>query len=352
MSPELRTVRLPSGEAIETPLLVPSFSSRGFAQVPGAPPRSEASELLEFFGPELHESFLVSAYDLHHKLLTDGDLVERGEWGQSLLARPKVLFIDSGGYEIAPGADAGELLQDAREGRRPWDETTYAALLDRIPEQAGNCALVSFDRPGETYESQIAAAQALLAARRGAIPVMLLKPPNGRHHEFRDLESSARRLGFCSIVGVTEHELGTTLVERIAALADLRDLLTRHRLSLPIHVFGALDPLFVPLYFAAGGDIFDGLTWLRYAYWHGLAIHHAQGPLLEGVLEQHDDVRRRTVAAKNLSDLAQLRLRLMRFVAEDGDWKIFNDVKVGVDGERASDILRDTYLSAMARRRG
>jgi hypothetical protein len=180
---------------------------------------------------------------------------------------------------------------------------------------------------------------------------MLLKPEDeNRPHNWKHLEGSASRLGFFSVIGVTEEELGSSLLDRVVAVLALRELLRRNELDKPIHIFGALDPLFVPLYFAAGADIFDGLTWLRYAYWHGMALHHRQGPLLSGQSEQRDDKRYWAVPAANLSELERLHSRLLRFAAEKEDWSVYDDTMLGRSGERAGDILRSTYLSAMARR--
>lgn len=351
MPAEIRSLRLASGQQVVTPLLVPSFSSRGFGAVRQAdePERSAVSGALEFFADRLTESFLVSAYDLHHRLLLAGDNLGAPDWTQSLLSVPEVLFIDSGGYEVRPDVDSGELVQDLREPL-PWSEAEYAGLLDRLPEAAVNCAAVAWDRAGVGYKEQLRGAQDLLGARRALTPVVLIKPTRGAIHDLTELEPVASRLAFFAVVGVTEHELGGALVDRIRAVMDLRALLDRAGLATPIHIFGALDPLFVPLYFAAGADIFDGLTWLRYAYWNGLALHREQAPLLQGLIEQRDDVRRFTVLAANLTFLGQLQTRLRRFVAEGGEWSVYDELMLGRPGERTGDILRTVYLSAMARR--
>ncbi|MDA0137059.1 hypothetical protein [Solirubrobacter deserti] len=340
-----------SGDQIATPLLVPSFSSRGFGAIrePGEPERSEVSSALEFFADRLTESFLVSAYDLHHGLLAAADSLEDEDWSASLLSRPEVLIIDSGGYEVRPKVDSGELLQDLREPL-PWTEADYGVLLDRLPAAAVNCAAVAWDRPGESYAAQLRSAQEFLAGRRALTPIVLLKPCRGSIHDLEELEACASKLAFFGVIGITEHELGATLLDRIVGVMRLRSILDRARLSTPIHIFGALDPLFVPLYFAAGADIFDGLTWLRYAYWHGLAVHREQAPLLQSLIEQRDDVRRFAALASNLTFLGQLQSRLRRFVAESYDWTIFNDPMVGRPGEHLGDVLQSAYLSAMARR--
>lgn len=210
---------------------------------------------------------------------------------------------------------------------------------------------MAWDRPGQSYDAQLRLAQECLAPRTQLAGVVLLKPPDATgFHDFTQLEPAASRLAAFAIVGVTDSELGRTLLDRIVGVMQLRDVLTRAGLDLPIHVFGALDPLFVPLYFAAGADVFDGLTWLRFAYWHGQTIHREQGALLSGMAERRDDVRRWVTAASNLTQLAQLHSKLLRFHAEGGDWKLFDDMMVGRDGERTGDVLRAAFQSAMARR--
>lgn len=336
---------------MRTPLLVPSFSSKGFGRSDGDPSRSEVSPLLDVLRDQLSTAFLVSAYDLHHRLLEAGDTLGDSDWASSVLSRPEVLFIDSGGYEVTQGADAGEPLQDLRD-TLPWTPEMYGELLDALPEAATNCAAVAWDLPGQSYEWQLRAAQDFLGERRHVAPIALLKPPpDKRWHDFPILSSVASRLAFFSVVGVTEHELGDSLLDRVIAVMELRDVLRRASMEKPIHIFGALDPLFVPVYFAAGADIFDGLTWLRYAYWHGLAVHPEQGPLLNRSTEQREDVRRATVAATNLNQLGQLLSLLLRFVAEGEDWTLYDHAMVGRPDERISDILRSAYLAAMARRR-
>ena len=351
MAAELRSLRLPSGTLVATPLLVPSFSSKGFGLTDDSPARTEVSPLLGALIDQLSRSFLVSAYDLHHCLLEVGDTFADPDWSASPLSKTEVLFIDSGGYEVTQGTDAGELVQDLSP-TRPWNPEMFGELLDRLPAAAENCATVAWDMPGETYETQVKAAQEFLGARPKVAPVVLLKPPfKDSPHDFTLLEPVASRLAFFSVVGVTEHELGDTLLKRVIAIMQLRDLLTRAgHANKPIHVFGALDPLYVPLYFAAGADIFDGLTWLRYAYWHGLAVHVEQGPLLRKQTHLRDDVRRWTTAASNLTQLGQLRTNLMRFVKEGEDWTIYDDTLVGRPGEGASDVLSATYRAAVAER--
>jgi hypothetical protein len=56
-------------------------------------------------------------------------------------------------------------------------------------------------------------------------------------------------------------------------IARLRRALHKIGLETPIHVFGSLDTVTTPLYFLAGADIFDGLTWLRFAFHEGHTLY-------------------------------------------------------------------------------
>lgn len=362
MSAEIRELRLSGGKVVKTPLLVPSFSSKGFGRIdpegePAASPkgtrgqiRSEVSDVLEYFAvDQLSESFLVSAYDLRAGLLGAGDSWGEGEWSVGCLSRPEVLFLDSGGYEVRLGSDGGELVQDPGEPIIDWDGDRYAEFLDELPAAAQNVAAVSWDLPGVAYGEQISSAQRTLASRELA-PIVLLKPPQRKQsHAFSQLEAHGKDLAAFAAVGVTEHELGEKLLDRIEAVMELRDLLDRAGLKMPIHVFGALDPLYVPLYFAAGADIFDGLTWLRYSYWQGLSVHREQGGLLHGLTTQREDVRRRAILTENLGILEQLKVQLQRF-AIDEDWTIFSNRLINTEGSGLGESLREAYLSASARR--
>ena len=84
-------------------------------------------------------------------------------------------------------------------------------------------------------------------------------------------------------------------------------------LNIPLHIFGALDPLSVCLYYIAGAEVFDGLTWLRYGYRNGLCIYpHNLGAVQYG-LHVRDTVVRSRVLADNYYALQSLRQRLLEF---------------------------------------
>src|SRR2546429_467806 len=96
------TLTLRNGDTIELPRLVPSFSSKGFPFYRDRESKrlhSEVSHALELAANVQIESFLVSAYDIHHEHLCDA---------KRFFSIPKLLFLDSGGYELSPDFDATE----------------------------------------------------------------------------------------------------------------------------------------------------------------------------------------------------------------------------------------------------
>jgi hypothetical protein len=76
------------------------------------------------------------------------------------------------------------------------------------------------------------------------------------------------------ILGVAEKELGRNLLDKLVNTAKIRVALDRAEINIPIHIYGGLDPTITPLYFFVGAEIFDGVSWLRYAFKNGIAIYH------------------------------------------------------------------------------
>ena len=125
------------------------------------------------------------------------------------------------------------------------------------------------------------------------------------------------------IVGVTEREIGDSIFDRLVKIARLRKSFDLVKVTAPIHVFGGLDPLLTPLYFAAGAEIFDGLGWLRYTYTEGVAMHLAAGGLLNGNVRERRQSAEITVWRQNLREIRQLSEDMRQFAADGQDWNVF-----------------------------
>jgi hypothetical protein len=286
------------------------------------------------FANRLDKAFLVSAYDLHHKLLDPAKELKARDFGNSIWSNPKMLFIDSGLYEQRVGADSDEPLQEMRLPNE-WAEDDFSKYAKTLPVKAP-IALVNWDRYG-TYRAQIDAAQAFFSKHESFLSVFLLKPKEaGSFHEIPTLAADASRLAAFHVIAVTEKELGDSVVDRMANVARLRDLLDKEQVDRPIHVFGALDPLHTPLYFAAGAEIFDGLSWLRYLWFEGVAVHRASLSVLGGHLNKEHQQAVEIAQAQSLDMIERLERRLKNFIKEDGDWSVF--------GEQRENVLEDAFL--------
>ena len=76
-----------------------------------------------------------------------------------------------------------------------------------------------------------------------------------------------------------------------------------------------------PLYFFAGAQLFDGLSWLRYAFLNGIAVSRTGYQVLNpdiGISERSDYVRA-CMALANRSAMNNLRLALQEWVKCGGD---------------------------------
>jgi hypothetical protein len=191
------------------------------------------------------------------------------------LTFPSLIFLDSGGYEASKDkdlSDIGDGDHSPKEWTREMHEATLAVWKSPVPS-----VLISFDSPNEKLplDEQIKRARSMASSQPGFLREILLKPekPSQIRLHMKDILSRIHDLAVFDIIGVTEKEVGNSLIDRMKNIAILRKALTKAGLETPIHVFGSLDTITTPLYFLAGADIFDGLTWLRYAYHEGNTIY-------------------------------------------------------------------------------
>lgn len=298
--PRVRAVRIAGSEVAQTPLLLPSYSSR--ALTPTVRRQSDTRRSAERTIKLLVGPVLVSAYDLDAGAFRTGC----GRDGGSLLGT-RLTFVDSGGYENLIRPD------------RRWTRERHAETLDAWP--AGIPAvMVGYDTPLPDVAGQIASAASILPGRAVGRE-LLIKPVPGAARRDRggllDLIGQLSRTGPAldgiDVVGVTEKEAGATLRERVETILLLRRTLDRLGLDLPIHLFGGLDPALTPLFFLAGADIFDGLSWLRYAFADGEARY-----MQPAAAWRHPDVDLEEAAwrvrGRNFSEVTRLQTNMQKFV--------------------------------------
>jgi len=239
---------------------VPSFSSKGFPTRRDG--RSEVAEIIEGASEWLVSNYLVSAYDLHHQLIGDPS---------SLGAFPELLIVDSGGYETRI---EHSLSADRHVPHQPlaWSQEHYTQRIHGWPKHVP-AAFVSYDSPTVRVplQEQVNSARELLAPVRNYHLRILLVKPTTTEQDFlrtalKDLVDDPSLVSDFDVLGVTEEELGKSPLERMEQLALLRLAFLDANLQVPVHVFGALDPVSALLYYCCGATVFDGLSWLRYGF--------------------------------------------------------------------------------------
>jgi hypothetical protein len=299
----------PNGSSVHLPRLVPSFSSKGFGFVRDEDTNeilSEVSNALALTGPFINDAILVSAYDLHFKYLASAETHYENK---------ELVIIDSGGYELVSEFDLTEPKAPHHEPRDGFGADEYRAVLATLPQSAPiMIANFDFGTIGNTLEDQVTSAVDLFEAHRGFLHNFVIKPTGKANYlKLESVFAQLPALRRFHVIGVTEKELGRNLHERMKAIAELRLALDRADMALPIHVWGGLDPVITVLYFIAGADMFDGVSWLRYGYAEDAAIpresYHAIKLGVGAQWRRAEAIR----LSNNLSYLDQMTTRMRRF---------------------------------------
>jgi hypothetical protein len=312
-------------------MLMPSFSSKGFGVA--ADGTAEVANIYKVASEYLTETSLISAYDIHH-----------GNLSQPENALTDLVFVDSGGYETSDLQDLSEVFVQRVE-RREWDENMLMGVLDNWAADVP-AAFVSFDSTSRRVSiAEQAADAAVLFHRYGTqLSVFLIKPEtrDQRYIPVTTICGQIDRLSSFDVIGLTEKELGNSMLARMEAIAKIRLSLDDSQNNAPIHVFGSLDPVSIALYFVAGAEIFDGLSWLRYGFHDGVAIYRQDfGARYVGIQERDDFVRAK-VMQSNLSYLSSMRIQMRKFLL-DANFSRF--------GPNA-DLVRESYDALRTKIRG
>jgi hypothetical protein len=220
----------------------------------------------------ISDEILVSAYDLYYKEFKPG------------FDFASLIFLDSGGYEASKESELSETF-DREHVARTWTREMYADVVLKW-NSLSPTVFVSFDHPKYRCDihEQVERAKSLrLPTSTGHYAKsLLIKPesPDAKRVHLDSIIPAIRKMTDFAVIGVTEKEIGNSVLSRMVNVARLRRELDRHHPDIPIHVFGSLDTISTYLYFLAGADIFDGLTWLRYAFSDGDTIYrHSFGAM-------------------------------------------------------------------------
>lgn len=292
---------------VQTPLLVPSFSSV-VCDIP--------SEMHAKLKDHITDASLFSAYDLRRG--KKAKVTQEEIWGSN------VVFVDSGNYEVQHVKDTlNQIHQTKTTKARAWTRQMHSKLIDSLrPPPLAKTVLVNYDEKKE-LEKQISSAHSFFA-RYGKFASCFLSRPcnNSSQVDMESLVDNVELLEEFDILGLTEKELGDSLVNRCTNILKLRKALNSHGSNTPIHVFGCLDPLGIVSYFLCGADIFDGTLWLKYGFHKNTAVYLNNYAMLMGKWASTDIGVLIMSWVLNLNDLRKLMLSMRRF-AQDHNPDVF-----------------------------
>lgn len=329
-------IKHPLGLNIETPLMVPSFSSRGFGfkkkKDKNDPDVSEVSDALEFSKEFLTECLLVSAYDIFHNHITFGE--------ENICT--DLTLLDSGGYECGEHYDISTTSKynyDVKE----WSKEKLVEVLNKWPEYKP-AIMVSYDHGNQrvSLTEQVKSAADLFTKYPNMLSNFLIKPEKDSqiYIQTDNVLNQIEDLRNFDIIGVTEKELGNSILARMLNIATIRKALDESYNGSPIHVFGSLDPVTSILYFLAGAEIFDGLTWLKYSYHGNAAIYTSNFGILNPELgiNVRDGQVKISALTKNTYYLDKMKYTMRDFL-KNNDFNLFDEL----GGKGFGDILKNCY---------
>ncbi|OIQ10575.1 hypothetical protein [Neomoorella thermoacetica] len=288
----------------KTPLLVPSFSSRGFPDL---------REMHQKLGEHTTDASLVSAYDIYYSHLDE-----------SAIYCSEILFVDSGAFEVGNNDDLTDFYNFNGHPTKEWSKEQFEEVVKRL-QPLCSLVVVSYDTRASLPE-QIRNAQTFFAKiPREYAKDFLIKPIDDKMKfvDIKALINYCEELSEFDIIGFTEKELGSSFLTRCQNLVKLRQALYDRKINVPIHIFGCLDPLSVIVYFLCGADIFDSLSWLRLAYHNGIALYYNSYALIEGQWAQSYHSVYVQGSLKNLEYLARTQAIMGRF-ARSHDWSVLD----------------------------
>ncbi len=278
----------------EVPLLVPSFSSKGFPEI---------SEIHKYMSDHLADTSLVSAYDLYHNFLSE-----------EIIYQSDILFIDSGGYERSIDLELSEIYNKEYQPRE-WNYELFSNQISELVPLT-NLVLVSYDSEEKLkLETQIEEAKNFFGKFPNHASDFLCKPTpaNPKKVNIEELCKNIHLLSGFSILGFTEKELGNSVFQRCENIYKIRQSLTNAGMQTPIHIFGCIDPLNVIAYFCSGADIFDGLSWLRFSFVRGVGNYRNSYAITSGKWSIPDNRLTALSYAENLQELTLLMNRMRQF---------------------------------------
>jgi hypothetical protein len=225
----------------------------------------------------------------------------------------------------------------------PWNRRFHEGVLGNWRSKWPTIA-VTYDSPTQfqRFGEQVKAAKEFKINHPNLLWELLLKPET-REDKFIRLEKVIKHVHHLrefAVVGMTEKEIDDSLFGAMKKIARLRAAMDAADVRTPIHIFGSLDPLTSVLYFIAGAEIFDGLTWLRFGYHEGrtmyaqnyAAIHDSEGIRRKNTTQSYE------MWKNNYYYLEKLRTQMVNYI-RTGEFVQFGPI---------AEVVADAYTQLQA----
>jgi len=279
------------------PLFVPSFSSKGNLFLAKGENKhvSDNYDLIGVLDIRLAESYLISAYDVYYDLVPENP----EDWPGT-----KYLFVDSGGYETNDSFDLSE-RNKFNYHVLDWDEEKMKEVYERVcstPKFENTTIILSGFDQQKNVEEQLECFAALQRQFPSAIINHLVKITDDMNNIVSNLIEN-KNLQNIQILGFTEKELGKTLAERLCNIIFVKKKLMEVGWGGYIHIFGGLEPSLMKLYYAAGADIFDGLSWQKIRYNGNSSLYDP----LQYYISATEEENKLWMMIDNLSELQRIK---------------------------------------------
>lgn len=214
------------------------------------------------------ETFLFSLFDFSYCDLSSLEMFRSGK------DKGRLIFWDSGGYEVDAIFESGERSEAYKGSRAPWGEDFYVKAAQSAPIKQTD-VVISLDEDSMDVYKQIDRAKDLFESIGGKFKreyFIKLQPTISDYNHSTTPEELEKALSDfvddIDILGVAQKDLGPTWISQVSGLIQIRKMLNKASGSkyVPIHVLGCMDPKSIIYLCLCGADIFDGLSWQRYFF--------------------------------------------------------------------------------------
>ena len=215
-----------------------------------------------------YPAFLVSAYDLYYHPMRARFTKEISKLSQNGFT----VLLDSGHYEAYWRSDKKWTFDKLKKILKGTEADLYFSF-DVFYDEKKN-------RPKEHVKETIKYAAMTAGAQRYGITIPII---HGVPKNFTDIVKKVVKGISPEIIGITERELGDSLLERASNLGLIRKELDKTGKNVAIHLLGTGNTTSLLVYFLCGADFFDALEWCKNVVnpVNGHLYHFAQMDLLD-----------------------------------------------------------------------